>query len=128
MVGDVYSPKEGIALVTLKVKSERMEAGDSRRKLHFIQFIAYDEWAEAFLENAADGRIVYVQYHLSTNGRKDENGVSHFFNNRTVDNAVFGQVLGEEKVSVPYAMPDRRMMICIAKEPELWRVSLLTLY
>lgn len=102
MVGEVYSPREGIALVTIKVKSERMEAGDSGRKLHFIQFIAYDEWAEAFLENAADGRIVYVQYCLTTNGKKDENGISRFFNNRTVDKAVFGPILGEEKVSVPY--------------------------
>lgn len=35
---------------------------------------------------------------------------------------------GNIEVGITNLMPDRRMMICIAKEPELWRVSLLTLY
>ena len=102
LVGDIYSPRSNLALLTIKVKAEKREPGTNRRKLHFIQFVAYDELAESFRENGRDGQIVYVQYHLTTNGKRDENGVSRFFHNRTADHAVFGSVIGDEKVSVPY--------------------------
>ena len=102
IAGDVYSPKEGVALVTLKVKGEKPDPETKKRPLHFIQFIAYDELAEKFLEKGEVGRIVYVHFYLSTNNRKDENGVSKFFYNRIADRAVFGQVIGEKQVNVPY--------------------------
>ena len=81
LVGDIYSPRSNLALLTIKVKAEKREPGTNRRKLHFIQFVAYDELADLFRENGSDGQIVYVQYHLTTNGKRDENGVSRFFHN-----------------------------------------------
>lgn len=102
IVGEIYSPRSSIALVTLKVKADRSTPGTSKRKLHFIQIVAYDELAEQLRENGTEGRILYVQYHLTTNGKKDENGVSRFFNNRTADKLFFGQMLNDEPVSVPY--------------------------
>lgn len=47
-------------------------------------------------------RIPNFKRYLSTNNRKNENGVSKFFYNRIADRAVFGQVIGEEPVNVPY--------------------------
>ncbi len=101
MVGDVFSPRENIAIVTLKVKST---SGDkpSDKQRHFIQLAAFDEIAEEFRRNGADGRVVYVQFFLTTNSKKDKNGVSQFFNNRTVEKVVFGPVIGKEEISVPY--------------------------
>lgn len=101
IVGEVYSPKKGIALVTLKVKDKKRKE-DGKGPLHFIQFVAYDDLAKELLDKGSEGRIVCVRYHLSTNNRKDENGVSRFFDNRIIDKVIYGQVLGEEKVSVPY--------------------------
>lgn len=102
IAGDVFSPKEGVALVTLKVKGDKPDPETKKRPLNFIQFIAYDELAEEFLEKGEVGMIVYVHFYLSTNNRKNENGVSKFFYNRIADRAVFGQVIGEEPVNVPY--------------------------
>lgn len=102
IAGDVFSPKEGVALVTLKVKGSKPDPETKKRPLNFIQFIAYDELAEEFLEKGEVGRIVYVHFYLSTNNRKNENGVSKFFYNRIADRAVFGQVIGDEPVNVPY--------------------------
>lgn len=102
IAGDIYAPKPGIALVTLKVKGERIDPETKKRSLHFIQFIAYDELAQEFIEKGEAGRIVYVHFFLSTNNRRDENGVARFFYNRIADNAVFGQVIGADMVNVPY--------------------------
>ena len=102
IAGEVYSPKDGVALVTLKVKGAKPDPETKKRPLHFIQFIAYDELADAFLENGVAGQIVYVNFYLSTNTRKDRNGVSKFFYNRIATRAVFGQVIGDAPVNVPY--------------------------
>lgn len=102
IAGDVYSPKEGVALVTLKVKDSKSDPETKKRPLNFIQFIAYDELAEEFLDKGEAGRIVYVHFYLATNSRKTEDGISQFFYNRIADRAVFGQILGEEPVNVPY--------------------------
>lgn len=102
IAGDVYSPKSGVALVTLKVKGNRPDPETKRRPLNFIQFVAYDELADEFIEKGDAGRIVYVHFFLSTNNHKDENGVSKFFYNRIADRAVFGQIIGEDMVNVPY--------------------------
>lgn len=102
IAGDVFSPKEGVALVTLKVKGEKADPETKKRPLNFIQFIAYDELAEEFLEKGEPGRIVYAHFYLSTSNRKDENGVSRFYQNRIADRAVFGQVLGDTPMNVPY--------------------------
>ena len=86
LVGDIYSPRSNLALLTIKVKAEKREPGTNRRKLHFIQFVAYDELAESFRENGRDGQIVYVQYHLTTNGKgtKTECPVSSITGRRTM--------------------------------------------
>ena len=102
IAGDVYSPKEGVALVTLKVKGIKPDPESKKRPLHFIQFIAYDELANEFLDKGEPGRIVYIHFYLSTNSRRDGNGVSRFFYNRIADRAVFGQLIGKEPVNVPY--------------------------
>lgn len=102
IAGDVYSPKEGVALVTLKVKGTKTDPESKKRPLHFIQFIAYDELANEFLDKGEPGRIVYIHFYLSTNSRRDGNGVSRFFYNRIADRAVFGQLIGKEPVNVPY--------------------------
>ena len=102
IASDVYSPKEGVALVTLKAKGAKPDSETKKRPLHFIQFIAYDGLAEELLEKGKTGRILYVHFYLSTNSHKDGNGVFRFFYNRIADRAVFGQVLGEEPVNVPY--------------------------
>lgn len=102
IAGDVYSPKEGVALVTLKVKGDMPDPETKKRPLNFIQFIVYDELAEEFLEKGEVGRIVYVHFYLSTSNRKSEDGVSRFYYNRIADRAVFGQVIGDEPVNVPY--------------------------
>ena len=102
IAGEVYSPKEGVALVTLKVKGLKPDPETKKKPLHFIQFIAYDELAEEFLEKGVAGRIVYVHFYLATNNRKDGNGVSRFYYNRIADRAVFGQVIGDEPMNVPY--------------------------
>lgn len=102
LAGEVFSPKDGVVLITLKVKGSEPDPETKKRPLHFIQFIAYDELAEEFLEKGVAGRIIYVHFYLSTNGHKNENGISQFFYNRIVDKAVFGQVIGEEPVNVPY--------------------------
>lgn len=102
IAGDVYSPKEGVALVTLKVKGTKTDPESKKRPLHFIQFIAYDELANEFLDKGEPGRIVYIHFYLSTNSRRDGNGVSRFFHNRIADRAVFGQLIGKEPVNVPY--------------------------
>ena len=41
IAGDVFSPKEGVALVTLKVKGSKPDPETKKRPLNFIQFIAY---------------------------------------------------------------------------------------
>ena len=102
MVGEVYSPRGGIALVTVKVKGDLPETETKNRKTNFIQIAAYDDLAEELRQNAVAGQILYARYRLTTGGKKDENGVSQFFNNRTADQIVLGPVLGEEKRSVPY--------------------------
>lgn len=102
IAGDVYSPKEGVALATLKVKGIKPDPESKKRPLHFIQFIAYDELANEFLDKGEPGRIVYIHFYLSTNSRRDGNGVSRFFYNRIADRAVFGQLIGKEPVNVPY--------------------------
>ncbi len=102
IAGDVFSPKEGVALVTLKVKGDKADPETKKRPLNFIQFIVYDGLAEEFLEKGEPGRIVYVHFFLSTNNRKNENGVSRFYHNRIADRAVFGQVIGDEPLNVPY--------------------------
>ena len=35
LVGDIYSPRSNLALLTIKVKAEKREPGTNRRKLHF---------------------------------------------------------------------------------------------
>lgn len=102
IASDVYSPKSGVALITLKVKSDRVDPDTKRKPVNFIQFVVYDELAEEFIEKGDTGRIVYVHFFLSTNNRKDENGVSKFFYNRIADRAVFGQIIGDDMVNVPY--------------------------
>ena len=102
IAGDVYSPKTGVALVTLKVKGGNADPETKKRPLYFIQFIAYDGLAEELIEKGEEGRILYLHFYLSTNNRKDENGVSTFYHNRIADRAVFGKVIGEEPISVPY--------------------------
>ncbi len=102
MVGEVYSPKSNIAIITLKVKSTYARDPAERKRKHFVQLAAFDELAEQFRQNGTDGRIIYVQYLLTTNNKKDGNGVSKFFNNRTVEKVVFGPVIGNEEISVPY--------------------------
>ena len=95
IAGDVYSPKTGVALVTLKVKGGNADPETKKRPLYFIQFIAYDGLAEELIEKGEEGRILYLHFYLSTNNRKDENGVSTFYHNRIADRAVFGKVIGE---------------------------------
>ncbi len=102
IAGEVYSPKPGVALVTLKVKGEKPDPETKKRPLHFVQFVSYDELAQEFIDKGEAGRIVYIHFFLSTNNRKDENGVSRFFYNRIADRAVFGQVIGSDMVNVPY--------------------------
>ena len=102
IAGEVYSPKPGVALVTLKVKGGKSDPETKKRPLYFIQFIAYDELAEELIEKGEEGRILYLHFYLSTNNRKDENGVSAFYYNRIADRAVFGKVIGDEPVNVPY--------------------------
>jgi len=69
IASDVYSPKEGVALVTLKVKGAKPDPETKKRPLHFIQFIAYDGLAEELLEKGEKNLVcTFLPFHQQPQG------------------------------------------------------------
>lgn len=99
--GDVSFPNEKTAVFTVKIKDNRVNPETNKRSTFFIQCVAFDDVAEKMRE-AKTGQLLFVDYHLSTSKRLDDNGVATFFKNRVVDNVIIGELLGDALRVIPY--------------------------
>ena len=103
ITNDIYYPSDNVAIVTLKVRDDRINPKTGEKAKYFIQFTAFDEQNEIIRANAQNGQILYVEYQLTTSKKMDDYGVSKFYRNRVIQNLAFGDVLlPDVMVNVPY--------------------------
>lgn len=98
---DAYSPKDNVAIITLKVKDQKINPSTGKRPVYTIQFSAFNENAE-LLKTCRKGQLVWLEYYLTTNKKTDKNGVSTFFKTRVVTDIQIGENISGQTKNVPY--------------------------
>lgn len=98
---EVYSPKDNVAIVTLKVKDPKVNPSTGKRSVYTIQFSAFNENAH-LLRTCTKGQLIFLCYYLTTHKRIDTNGVTSFFKIRTITKIQIGENISGQTKNVPY--------------------------
>lgn len=86
MRGQVYTPKPGIAMFDIRVKSDRKNPKTKKHEMQILNFVAKNSNAELVKRSLKDKDIVFVSYHLEERvSVNPQNGLTRFHQDRVVD-------------------------------------------
>lgn len=101
VVGEVFSPSEDVAIVTVRVRDYRIRPNTQKPTISYIQFTAFDEVAQKLAHEVQKDNLIYLTYEITTSKKTDENGVTKFYRNRVVKTFdIFDKP--EDKHLIPY--------------------------
>lgn len=89
---------EGVVLLTVRVKDERVNPVSQRRDYHYPTFVIFGRESDKALQYLVKGQEVSVEYKLETR-RKEVEGEIRYFEDKVVTKITYGRK--PEVVEVP---------------------------
>jgi len=87
---DPYKVAEGVVLLTLRVRDERVNPATGRREFHFPTFVVFGRESDRILKNLVKNQEVALEYKLETRN-KEINGERRYFEDKVVTKIVYGR-------------------------------------
>ena len=78
VTGEVFSPYPNIAILNVRVRSDRKNPETKKHEMHLLNFIARGEMAKEVLEKCKTGDAVFITYELSEKVLMEESGNADF--------------------------------------------------
>ena len=78
VAGEVFSPYPNIAILNVRVKSDRKNPETKKHEMHLINFVARGEMAREVSEKCKMGDAVFIIYELSEKVLMGESGTAEF--------------------------------------------------
>ncbi len=87
---DPYKVAEGVVLLTLRVRDERVNPATGRREFYFPTFVVFGRESDRILKNLVKNQEVALEYKLETRN-KEINGERRYFEDKVVTKIVYGR-------------------------------------
>lgn len=81
---------EGVVLLTVRVRDNRVNPVTKRREFHYPTFVLFGKASDKALQNLVRGQEVCIEYKLETR-RKEVDGKPKFFEDKVVTNIQYGR-------------------------------------
>lgn len=130
VANEIFSPSDNVALITIKVKDQRINPNTKKKPTYFVQFSAFDDLATLLRCQCQKGQVVYLEYYLSTGKKTDKSGITKFYRNRVITNIIIGDEVGNRNNTiVPYLNEGilQGEFVSLKKTSKVENVAFLTL-
>lgn len=99
--GQAYFPKENVAKINVKVRTEHKNPKTGKKEIQLLNFVAFGENAEKLEKECADGDLLMIYYHIISKIKVDRiTGISRMVIENVIDN--FENYSRDEDNRTPY--------------------------
>lgn len=103
IVNDIFSPNDKFTSITIRVRENKVLPETGKKNYYYVSFSAYGDMAKDIKENASKNQVVYIEYYLTQNKRRDNDGVLEAVDNRVITFIQYGDYLiYPNRSKVPY--------------------------
>lgn len=80
----------GVVLLTLRIRDDRVNPKTGKRENHFPKFVIFGKESDKALANLVKGQEVGIEYKLET-GMKEKNGEVRYYEDKVVTRIKYGR-------------------------------------
>lgn len=88
---DPYKAAEGVVLLTVRVRDDRINPITKRREFHYPTFVVFGRQGDRALESLVKGQEVSIEYKLETRRKEKEGGGYDHFDDKVATRIRYGR-------------------------------------
>ncbi len=93
---DPFKVAEGVVLLTLRVRDDRINPATGRREFHYPTFVVFGRESDRAYNNLVRRQEVAIEYKLETRN-KEIDGERRYFEDKVVTRIIYGRKPGTDK-------------------------------